>query len=487
MGSRLAHNLKVGTFLLIFFVYLNGAFADCEFEGSQFTNKAECAKAVVTRNSDVSRRCYFESHNQQPASSPWSAAQQTEQACLQKSKFVSNPDFICGQCPDEVFNRNSQPTVSKYIAPIKAPTPKPKPPAQVPTASAKTPAKTESDSPVEKSEQAQARETQTQPAPQTSHCRDALAYAKASCEPQPQAQNFAASGAGRLEYCQQLEAASKQTTQSNAAQAGACYSAYSACSRQCASEGAYNLAKACQAFKQSFDTYQTQAQNSGRENGYAEYCGSVSNAMPSSVQGAAKVDGQTVSYTQTGGVVNEAPAPSATESQRGSSGYRKAEQVGYQRSSGVYVPEGQELQRSFVKRMNEALKYEQVANGSADSVPQSAKPARLDTPKSSPGDSGFDVQSLEQGFRSGGGYTYGGEMPLGQESSAHQVSRAVASESSPYFLGMDLRKYLPRFMMSGESLRRQSDINGPGVDIFAKVSARYKEKCRLGNLLDCRD
>jgi hypothetical protein len=469
--------------LLTILVYSTHALAGCTFNGSEFTNKADCASAVVSYNSDISRRCYFQSHRGQTFSSPESAAQNTETACLAQSHFVRDLEPVCSTCSAEkerVVPARAQ--TFKAVSPSKPATLRP--PHSKPVWS--SPATVEPPEPT-KEKPDPVKQQSSDPAPptpsQTSQCHEALAYAKSACEPQSQAQSFQPTGAGRLEYCQQLEAASQQTSQSNAAQAGSCYSAYSQCSKQCAAEGAYQLAKVCQTFKQSFDTYQAQAQNSGRANGYAQYCGSVSAAMPQSVTPTQR---QNVEVPQasnsTPTLIEQEPSSAAS----GSSGYAKATQPSYSNSQAAYVPEGVQQRNSFIRRMNEALKYEQGSNSPTEGVPQSPTKARLDPPHPSPGDSGFDVQSLDQGFRSGGGYTYGGSEQLEQEAPTHAVSRSVASEASPYFLGMDLRKYLRRFFIGGNTERVRSDgIYGPSVDIFAKISARYREKCRLGNLLDC--
>lgn len=139
-----------------------------------------------------------------------------------------------------------------------------------------------------------------------------------------------------------------------------------------------------------------------------------------------------------------------------------------------------------------------VANNSGGGIPGSdngGKGASLGVGagKGGAGATAGYTTDIDQGTRSGGGYS----NPVGGAESADNLEpagfngyggrgREPASAKS-----IDLKKYLP----GGErdpghsvgGLRgRSGEINGPSVDIWTKISARFQEKCRLGELFDCR-
>jgi hypothetical protein len=99
-------------------------------------------------------------------------------------------------------------------------------------------------------------------------------------------------------------------------------------------------------------------------------------------------------------------------------------------------------------------------------------------------------------FRSGGsgGYSYASGANTGPDGGeAHHgrggTGRGPAGDDGG-MTGLDLRKYLPGGALDPErragGLRPASrETNGPGVDIFERITRRMQEKCRLGYLLGC--
>lgn len=108
----------------------------------------------------------------------------------------------------------------------------------------------------------------------------------------------------------------------------------------------------------------------------------------------------------------------------------------------------------------------------------------------SPGSPGYTTDVL-QGFQNGGGGAGGGSTNTnghaGGGFSGYGGQRDPASERG----GLDLKKYLPGGRLDpGSKLGGfkpfSLEINGRHVNMWNKISERFQEKCRLGELIDCR-
>ncbi len=110
----------------------------------------------------------------------------------------------------------------------------------------------------------------------------------------------------------------------------------------------------------------------------------------------------------------------------------------------------------------------------------------------SPGAPGYTTDVL-QGFQGGGGGggTGGGSTDTNGEAgggfSGYGGQREPANEGR----GLDLRKYLPGGKLDPGSKMGgykpfSLEINGRGANLWNKISDRFQEKCRLGELIDCR-
>jgi hypothetical protein len=102
---------------------------------------------------------------------------------------------------------------------------------------------------------------------------------------------------------------------------------------------------------------------------------------------------------------------------------------------------------------------------------------------------------IDQGFRSGGYAAAAAGLidpPAGNGSyGGRRIGSSAANGRDPSGLnGLDLKKYLPGGSLAAPQaggLRTQSrEIQGPYVNIWDKISERYQEKCRLGELYDCK-
>lgn len=96
---------------------------------------------------------------------------------------------------------------------------------------------------------------------------------------------------------------------------------------------------------------------------------------------------------------------------------------------------------------------------------------------------------IMQGERGGGGYQYHtGPGSIGDSDFSQRGGRGPASAQK----GMDLRKYLPGGELYNNQRRMggfdpmSSQINGPHVNMWERISTRFIERCRLGRMLDCR-
>jgi len=146
------------------------------------------------------------------------------------------------------------------------------------------------------------------------------------------------------------------------------------------------------------------------------------------------------------------------------------------------------------------------ANNSGGGIPGGdsggggAASAKLDPArKSSPGSPGYPTD-IDQGLRGGGGFANSaGGAPNGatlasaggQQVAQTRGSQAQGAARGPASMkGLDLKSYLPGGANDPSRGRMmsptQSEIHGPGVDIWNRISIRIQEKCRLGLLYDCR-
>jgi hypothetical protein len=116
----------------------------------------------------------------------------------------------------------------------------------------------------------------------------------------------------------------------------------------------------------------------------------------------------------------------------------------------------------------------------------------------SPGSPGYTTD-IDRGFRSasggGGGYAPSSAGSNSYENTGYHGGRRPAGvdggDGGGGMVGLDLKAYLPggardpRGRIGGRT-RLAPDINGPFADMWKLISDRIQEKCRLGELYDCR-
>jgi hypothetical protein len=140
-----------------------------------------------------------------------------------------------------------------------------------------------------------------------------------------------------------------------------------------------------------------------------------------------------------------------------------------------------------------------IPNNSGGSLPGDGgtTSAKLEAPSRGGGGAGRRTVNtdIEQGFRSGGGgYAYASGTNTAEsggdaQGSSRPSGRSPANDDGG-LTGLDLREYLPGGALAahrrtGGVQPSSREINGPGVDIFERISWRMQEKCRLGYLLGC--
>lgn len=148
-------------------------------------------------------------------------------------------------------------------------------------------------------------------------------------------------------------------------------------------------------------------------------------------------------------------------------------------------------------RANNAAQVRAIANNSGGSIPGSENSGARFQPQGRSGGVPTSQQSTDvlQGFQNGGGggsgYGAGGGSGFTNESGRFK-GYGGGNNRAPANARMDLRNYLPggRFdpgmRAGGFRPTAFADINAQHVNIWSKVGDRLREKCRLGELYDCR-
>jgi len=157
-----------------------------------------------------------------------------------------------------------------------------------------------------------------------------------------------------------------------------------------------------------------------------------------------------------------------------------------------------------VGKAGETPSYGTVANNSGGSMPASSGSANLGggARAEAKGNTlkGYNVEGLDQGFRSGGGYTFGSGSGQGREGNSVAGSngrfqngngRRLAGDLDPSGLkGLDVKKHLPGGQLDpnrhviGYSGRRP-DIHGPNADLLNKIRDKMFYRCQMGYLCSC--
>jgi hypothetical protein len=130
-----------------------------------------------------------------------------------------------------------------------------------------------------------------------------------------------------------------------------------------------------------------------------------------------------------------------------------------------------------------------VANNSGGQIPGTggdSQGAKIGGRGGSPGSPGYSTDVL-RGFQGASGTTTGGSTETKNEEGGFTGYGHAPASIDP---GLDLRQYLPGGRRDpgtklGGFRPFSTEINGPHVNVWNRITSRIQEKCRLGELIDC--
>ena len=302
------------------------------------------------------------------------------------------------------------------------------------------------------------------------------------------------------------------TNGANNVAAAACSQKITACKNACKADGA-----SCDALESQVGTLGRQSIASSVNSEYAQQCNQNSQSQPQSSSPASSPGGASPSAGPSdgsGGSPAEQAAQKAidainntargqsefkeTVAEREANGFNVADNVGGsnpQASSGDFAAGA----GSPLDKIKGGSQQGTVANNSGGQIPGSGGDsggAKLGGGRGggSPGAPGYTTDVL-QGFQNGGGG--GAAAPGGGSTDTNGNSgegfSGYGSNRGPTNVGdgLDLKKYLPGGKLDpgskfGGFKPFSIEINGRHVNLWNKISDRFQEKCRLGELIDCR-
>ncbi len=323
---------------------------------------------------------------------------------------------------------------------------------------------------------------------------------------------------GLKDYCNQMQSTGQLSSAQNESAGSICYKKYTACQSTCsglangssASADLNSIAQQCGGFSSRVQAMGAQGLAGSNSNGAADVCQQAAMAQPQSAGATPTAAGTTPTTTNpndpTGCQANPASAqcqtctanpsdPSCgTSAQQGTSNFSamSEEDKGKNDFDIPDVGSGSASPFNHDQQSGAPTKNGTVANNSDGGIPgagggsSSSASAGGGARGPSAGSPGYTTDIL-QGERSGG-YSSGGSTDTNEGGggfAGYGNGRAPSSSG-----GLDLRQYLPGAAKdpskhTGGYNAQSLGINGKFVDIWQKVSARFQEKCRLGQLIGC--
>jgi hypothetical protein len=326
----------------------------------------------------------------------------------------------------------------------------------------------------------------------------------------------------------QMQQAAAQNAQANLQASGECYRRYTNCANICNSlannysdSTATNLrsmASSCQRLSQqssAMGAQSLQSSNASALSSLGQALSGMAGAEPSQTSddpyGCAQ-DPQSAACVQCG---QNPSAPScqalaqANQTEQGKAGFKTADDlkatdfnVPSPSSDSLAEAREQALAQAAAGQVAKPPEVKPVANnsgggvgGSSDSPAQGASLG--DGGQGSPGSPGYNTQ-VNQGFRSasggGSGFSSSSVADNSDMNYGRYAGRRPASQTSP---GLDLKQYLPGGLkdpsfhrgvagMGGSGTSAGAHIHGRFVNLWNRISDKMQEKCRLGELFDCR-
>lgn len=356
-------------------------------------------------------------------------------------------------------------------------------------------------------------------------CQSLMQTAIRVCtDPSASANDAVASAGGLNNYCQQMRDAGYNNGVQNNSAASTCIQKYGSCMSTCnAMASTYanqpalaqtlqGNANTCRSLASKVSEMTAQSTNSLNAASGGINCDQMAQAAPQSAPSAdqAQAAANAVCSQNPNSVACQSAQVAANQASQGqASAAREQGTIGFETKTEAPVtfalPDQSGLPGTGFQgnggagANSEVPTVKTIANNSGGGIPGGggSQPASLGGGNSSggaqPGSPGYTTD-ISQGLRSGGGYT----QPSGSNQQADSSSgfggygggRVPSNDGSGY-RNLDLKQYLPggsrapggrtaAGMMGGAN-----HIHGRFVDIWSRISERFQEKCRLGELLGC--
>jgi hypothetical protein len=269
------------------------------------------------------------------------------------------------------------------------------------------------------------------------------------------------SGESMGAFCQRLQNANLEMGAANNSAALVCTGKINECNLACGQE-------ACEALRSRVQILAGQSRSGYSSGDLARNCQQHSAAyQPQSALTAGGLPGA---------VRDSLPARDLSQAHEtdqvklGSGGFRVPEEVSLEVDSQVKPPAAA---AKLKERQRTAISYKTIANNSAGPIPDSGPGAKLVFSKGRPEKN--QTTDVLHGFES-----------------APAVSAAVSGTAKNEDGSLEeLSNYLPgaKFdpgMKLGGFRRFSEEIHGPDINVWTRITLRMNEKCKLGELIDCR-
>lgn len=270
-------------------------------------------------------------------------------------------------------------------------------------------------------------------------------------------------------------------------------------------------ATACQGLDSSVRLAGQQGMSYGNNSAYAQYCNTQTQSMPNGGGGGGGPGGGGSGTSPQSQMAAEqaARAAAVAEQAKAEAEALKKAKAGFDglddgKDGGFNVGSNNASQPGYMGNgeFNPAIaaikgaagQQRTVANNTGGQIPGQGGDqagAKLNNGRGgSPGSPGYTTDVL-QGFQSASAAAGAGGSTEAKDEEGHWTG--YGQGRAPADDGIDLRQYLPGgrrdpgVKLGGfrpNSLSNQ--IHGPHVNVWNRISSRFLEKCRLGQLIDCR-
>ncbi|MGE4132237.1 MAG: hypothetical protein AB7F86_11405 [Bdellovibrionales bacterium] len=355
-----------------------------------------------------------------------------------------------------------------------------------------------------------------------SECDQLYANARSTCQQVAQVNTQQPSRQmGIKELCDEWKRTGQIGAQANLDSGSSCTSAYNQCQNSCTrnaqlysrvADRLRQTSQACGDLSAYVQRIGQQSQNILSSTDMARYCGQSSGADPSSLgggPGGGGGPGLSDPYSQANNYGNQsacdmnpnsaacAEERKAKEPPQGKAGFGSGDDQGGPKPSDFNITDPKSLAAGTQGPTGDfkpkpGLPGATVANNAGGQIPGSGGDsggAKLDPPRPggvAPASYSTDIMQGYVGASPTPGYNGAAEPSSAADFQAY-YRRGKKGDPD----GLDLKQFLPGGRQAvrrglGGQLIRSEGIHGPGVDIWARISQRMTEKCKLGMLFGCK-